>query len=551
MSFRSRLLICTIGIVIACTAVSLFIAQQQNQRSYRTVVDEMFRREAASFRREQEKSLSAASIQATRLASSVRLFAALEAEDESVYQVASDEMRMGDFSFFRLATASGEVLSPPPTSSDLGEAQSAALVRQLSPLPATSTADTPTSIGFVSLPVEGGEELYRVLLSPIFNFEQHMGWLVMGQQFTLAEADAFLQTGIHVGGRLFSRTLPAQMELPFIQDGQEAVVVSRDRIVSSVVLNAGSLLPLARLVSSYSLQEFHAQQKLLAWRIAGVGALAVFLASVIAYGFARQLAEPIKRMVIATQKVRAGEFAISLPSVRTAELNELASSLNEMAAGLVLKEKYHSVLQMVADPQVADELMQDGLRLGGEMREVSILFCDVRGYTALSADMDPVKVIALLNDHMSAMTRIVHARRGVVKQFTGDGIMILFGAPRSYGRDVEDAVHCAMEMMRERQHLNVGSAHPMRIGIGVATGAVVAGGLGAENRAEYSVVGERVNLAARLCGAAAADEVLIDESTHLALSPDTPRREAVAALVLKGYSLPVAAWRLLLHSSTP
>jgi class 3 adenylate cyclase len=373
----------------------------------------------------------------------------------------------------------------------------------------------------------------------------------MGQQFTLAEADAFLQTGIHVGGRLFSRTLPAQMELPFIQDGQEAVVVSRDRIVSSVVLNAGSLLPLARLVSSYSLQEFHAQQKLLAWRIAGVGALAVFLASVIAYGFARQLAEPIKRMVIATQKVRAGEFAISLPSVRTAELNELASSLNEMAAGLALKEKYHSVLQMVADPQVADELMQDGLRLGGEMREVSILFCDVRGYTALSADMDPVKVIALLNDHMSAMTRIVHARRGVVKQFTGDGIMILFGAPRSYGRDVEDAVHCAMEMMRERQHLNVGSAHPMRIGIGVATGAVVAGGLGAENRAEYSVVGERVNLAARLCGAAAADEVLIDESTHLALSPDTPRREAVAALALKGYSLPVAAWRLLLHSSMP
>lgn len=538
MSFRSRLLLCIVGIVIGCTVVSLSVAQRQNQISYRAVVDEMFRREAESFRREQEQSLTTASTQAARLAASVRLFAALEAEDESVYQVASDEMRLGDFSFFRLATVAGVLISP-------GEEPSwnAALKKQLEPLPSTSTADTPTSIGFVALPEDDGEKLYRVLLSPIFNFDQHMGWLVLGQAFRFTESSSngdSLQTGVRIGGRMFSETLPGDYQAG---DGQ-------DSPHSAVLLNPGSILPPAELVTVFSLKSFHEQQRALAWRIVGVGALAVLIASVIAFAFARQLAEPIRRMVRATKKVREGEFDINLPTVRTRELNELSLSLNDMAAGLELKERYHSVLQMVADPQVADELMQGGLRLGGEMREVSILFCDVRGYTSMSAQMNPAEVISLLNDHMSAMTRIVHARRGVVKQFTGDGIMILFGAPKSYGSDAVDAAKCAVEMMQERIKLNQGAVRPMRMGIGVATGAVVAGGLGAENRAEYTVVGERVNLAARLCGAAAADEILLDEATKAALASSEFAVESIAPLSLKGYAQPVPAWRLHSHSST-
>jgi len=544
MSFRSRLLLCIVGMVIGSTAVSLLVAQRQNQQSYRAVVDEMFRREVAAFQRQQAQSLAVASAQAARLASSVRLFAALEAEDESVYQVASDEMRLGDFSFFRLASTTGGIIPPPIDLSSLSEEADVSLRAQLEPLPATSSEDTPTSIGFVLLADADGEKLFRVLLSPIFNFDQHMGWLVLGQQVELeshAEAGGAMQTGVQVNGRLCSATLPDDF-LP--QDNGTS-------LHASAVLNASSILPEARLVTVFSLTDFHDRQRALMWRIAGVGVLAILLSSGIAFGFAKQLAEPIRRMVDATVRIKAGKFNINLPPTRTHELNALSVSLTDMATELELKERYHSVLQMVADPQVADELIHGGLRLGGEMREVSILFCDVRGYTSMSVGMDPAEVISLLNEHMSALTRIVHARKGVVKQFTGDGIMILFGAPKSYGCDALDAAHCAVEMMRERLRLNDLAERPMRIGIGIATGIVVAGGLGAENRAEYTVVGERVNLAARLCSAAAADEILIDEATMSTLPPEELNVEPIEALSLKGYSRPIPAWRLHYHPPEP
>ncbi len=540
MSFRSRLLLCIVGMVIGSTVVSLLVAQRQNHESYRAVVDEMFRREVASFQRQQAQSLSVASAQAARLASSVRLFAALEAEDESVYQVASDEMRLGDFSFFRLATAAGILIPAPEEHLGLSVRADQELKKQLEPLPDSSTADTPTSTGFVLLSEEEGETLCRVLLSPIFNFDQHMGWLVLGQLVSLERAEAAagpMQTAVEVNGRLCSASLPVNFRP---QDDATA-------LHATTVLNEGSILPEAKLVMLFSLRDYHERQRALMWRIAGVGVLAILLSSGIAFGLARQLAEPIRRMVDATARIKAGDFNINLPSTRTRELNALSGSLNNMAAELELKERYHSVLQMVADPQVADELIHGGLRLGGEMRQVSILFCDVRGYTSMSADMNPAEVISLLNDHMSALTKIVHARKGVVKQFTGDGIMILFGAPKSYGSDALDAAHCAVEMMRERRRLNEMAERPMRIGIGIATGMVVAGGLGAENRAEYTVVGERVNLAARLCSAAAADEILVDEATMSRLSVGDLAAEPVEPLSLKGYANPVPAWRLRYH----
>jgi class 3 adenylate cyclase len=534
MTFRARLLRAIVGVVIGTTAVSLYIALSQSAASYRAVVDELFQREAASFQREQQTSLATASAQAAKLAESVRLFAALEAEDESVYQVAKDEMRLGDFAFFRLANAEGKLITPPLEHDGLNAEANAKLLDQLKPLPAHSAKDTPTSIGFVALP-----ELYRVIVSPIFNFDQHMGSLVLAQKFVHDTSQTSLRSGVEIGGRMLSGTLPADWK-----------TADQDQYrVSSVVLNPGSALPQASLVSVFSLADFHARQRALTWRIAGLGIIALIIATLIASGLSRQLAEPVRRMVAATHEIEKGNFAIQLPPERTNEINTLASSLNHMAAELALKQRYQSVLHMVADEQVANELIHGELRLGGELRQVTVIFCDIRGYTTLSAGMNPTDVIALLNDHMGALTRIVHARRGVVKQFTGDGIMILFGAPKSYGNDACDAAACALEMMRERQRMNTFATHPLRIGIGIASGEVVAGCLGAEERAEYSVVGERVNLAARLCSSAAAGEILVDETTQSLWPIDAFTREPIEPLTLKGYAQPVPAWRLLSSTS--
>jgi class 3 adenylate cyclase len=220
-----------------------------------------------------------------------------------------------------------------------------------------------------------------------------------------------------------------------------------------------------------------------------------------------------------------------------------------MAAGLALRDRYHSVLQKVTDPRVAEELVAGRVKLGGELREVSVIFCDIRGYTALSAGRDPVEVIHLLNDHMGALTKIVQRHHGVINQFAGDAIMILFGAPKSYGNDAAHAVRCAWEMMQERERLNREAQEPLKIGIGVATGLVVAGCIGAESRSDYTVVGEKVNLAARLCSAAAAGQILVDAETQ-AKTASLGAFDTLEPLSLKGFAQPVPAFRIASLAST-
>jgi len=180
---------------------------------------------------------------------------------------------------------------------------------------------------------------------------------------------------------------------------------------------------------------------------------------------------------------------------------------------------------------------------------VTVVFCDIRGYTALSAGRDPVEVIEILNHHMTALTAIVQKHRGVINQFAGDAIMILFGAPKSYGNDAEHAVRCAWEMMQERERLNQDAKEPLRIGTGITTGKVVAGCIGAESRSDYTVVGEKVNLAARLCGAASAGQIIIDAETQ-ARAGALAGYETLPPLTLKGFAQPVPAYRVTSLSSS-
>jgi class 3 adenylate cyclase len=152
-------------------------------------------------------------------------------------------------------------------------------------------------------------------------------------------------------------------------------------------------------------------------------------------------------------------------------------------------------------------------------------------------------VIELLNEHMSALTRVVHAHGGVVDKFVGDSLIALFGAPRTTGEDARQAVRAARRMVEERAALNRTSRHHLEVGIGVASGTVVAGCMGAEDRLNYTVLGARVNLAARLCAQAGGMEILIDEETRRQLDEEVSL-EPVPALQLKGFSAPVAAYRV-------
>jgi len=172
-----------------------------------------------------------------------------------------------------------------------------------------------------------------------------------------------------------------------------------------------------------------------------------------------------------------------------------------------------------------------------------VLFCDIRGFTARTEHMAPADVIGFLNEHMTALTRIVHEHHGVVDKFVGDALMAIFGAPEAGVHDAYDAVRAGWRMLEARASLNAGARDALAIGIGIASGQVVAGCMGSLDRLNYTVVGERVNLAARLCSQAGPMEVLIDDPTRRQVA-DLVSVEALPAIKLKGFTTPVHAFRL-------
>ncbi|SPE55549.1 putative Adenylate cyclase [Verrucomicrobia bacterium] len=309
------------------------------------------------------------------------------------------------------------------------------------------------------------------------------------------------------------------------------------------LLNQQSGFPPAYQVCAYSLDEERAEQQQLRGQILGSGAAALLGALALGLFLSHGLSVPLRGLASAAGEIRRGNLSVRVPVRGGDEIGQLAGSFNEMAEGLAQKERYRTVLNQVADEKVAQQLISGEITLGGEVRQASVLFCDIRGFTALTENMPPAEVIEMLNEHMTALTRIVKQHHGVLDKFVGDLLMAIFGAPVSRPTDVIDAAHCALGLLRERKALNQTSRHKLEIGIGLATGLVVAGAMGSADRFHYTVLGERVNLASRLCDLAGVGEILIDQTTFQALG-DGLVAQPLRPMTLKGFAEPVPVFKL-------
>jgi class 3 adenylate cyclase len=310
------------------------------------------------------------------------------------------------------------------------------------------------------------------------------------------------------------------------------------------VLNPDSPFPLAAQVNLYPLDAMDRELAELRRDVGGLGFLAMLIALLVVLWISRGLSGPISEIVSGTHQIEQGNYDVRVPVRRQDELGKLAASFNEMAACLALQEKYRSVLNAVADRTMAAQLIEQSSGLGGEIRHVSMLFCDIRGFTAITENMEPAEVIELLNEHMTALTDVAYKHGGIVDKFVGDLIMVLFGAPVSTGADALSAVQCALSMLQVRRHLNQTSKHSLEVGIGVATGSVVAGCMGSDQRLSYTVLGHRVNLASRLCSIAQAGEIVMDAESY-AEAQELIQAEPMPPMQLKGISEPVHPWRVV------
>ena len=204
-------------------------------------------------------------------------------------------------------------------------------------------------------------------------------------------------------------------------------------------------------------------------------------------------------------------------------------------------------------PEVVEQVVNGGVRLerGGEQREATVMFTDIRGFTSWSERHPPAHIVAVLNDYFELMVDAIHRHRGTLDKFMGDGILALFGAPISYGHDAINAVDCALEMARflaqfNREH--EGTGDQFAIGIGINTGPVVAGYMGSSRSMEYTAIGDAVNLASRLCAAAAPGQILVSPSTLAAIGHRFTAQQ-LAPIQVKGKQQPVTVYQVTGYAS--
>jgi len=189
-----------------------------------------------------------------------------------------------------------------------------------------------------------------------------------------------------------------------------------------------------------------------------------------------------------------------------------------------LRDEQRKLFRTFATPQVAEQLLRDGFSLGGKYVTASIMFADIRSFTTLSEKQEPTQIIELLNDYFALMFDAITANNGTVNQMQGDGLMAIFGAPAYSEHHRAEAVNAALEMIELLKAFNeqrlTQNKNEVRIGIGIATGTVIAGYTGTQHRATYTCVGDTVNIAARIEShtKVVGKPILIDEYTRRGLS---------------------------------
>lgn len=269
------------------------------------------------------------------------------------------------------------------------------------------------------------------------------------------------------------------------------------------------------------------------------GAFALLLSILVGVVLSRGLTRPVRALVSATARVADGDYEAEVPVTTHDELGTLAAAFNDMTRGLLLKERLRSILDVVSSREVAEELVRGGLELGGENRRVTVLFADIRGFSSLTEGMEPQNVITLLNECMQRLSDAVVEQGGHVDKFVGDELMAVFNAPRELEDHTGRALRAALGMQEAMEALNTERAArgeaPLGLGVGVNTGVVVAGKMGSETRNNYTVLGDTVNLASRLCSGAGAGEIQVTRAC-LAESRASVRARVLGPRTFKGFS---------------
>ena len=300
--------------------------------------------------------------------------------------------------------------------------------------------------------------------------------------------------------------------------GRLAVPGLASRAVLAWALGTG--VPLGGLVAIGLLNVVRTQESTTALAVAilGLGGTAITVGLLATGLAARASADPADAVRHALERVQRGDLTVQVPVYDGTQLGRLQLGFNRMVQGLRERELLRDAFGAYVDPQLAERVLAEGTKLEGEAVEVTVMFLDIRGFTPYAESRPAMDVVASLNRLFEGVVPVIQEHGGRVDSYIGDGFMAVFGAPNRLTDHADRALAAALEIAR------VVDQTEFRVGIGLNSGIVVAGAVGAAGRFEFSVIGDVVNTAARIEAATREtdDVVLMGERTRELLRCDVP-----------------------------
>lgn len=273
--------------------------------------------------------------------------------------------------------------------------------------------------------------------------------------------------------------------------------------------------------------------------VAGAGVLNLLLLLL----FAREVAEQTQNLLGGFAKVESGELDVEVDAFSPDEFGRIAWGVNKMIQGLRERQRFRDLFGQYMSVEVCQAILDGKVNLEGETCEASVLFCDIRGFTAYTAGRPPADSVKLLNRFFARMAEAVTRHGGTINKFLGDGFLAVFGAPVHFADHAGRGIQAALEMERQlaefnREQKELGG-QPLEIGVGIDSGIILAGNVGSESKIEYAVIGDAVNRASRIeqLNKQLGTRILISQSTHRAAGYEPVR--LLPPLPVRGFTEPM------------
>jgi class 3 adenylate cyclase len=403
------------------------------------------------------------------------------------------------------------------------------------------------------------DRLYQIATVPIVLQSYIIGTLTLGERLTqneveLIKQDTKSEITFILGSKIVASTLPDIRQLDLLRaylldrapidkeikqtdNVQKEITLDGERYLCAFaqVSKSGDAIYVMAFSMDKALASLHDVEKV----ILIVGLLALVLALASGYFLAKGITAPVQRLVEAMEGIRGGNYELQIPLSSNDEIGRLGRSFNEMVSGL----KERLLMSKFVSSSTVEMIRQEGgkLHLGGERRNVTVFFSDIRGFTAYSEQVQPEVVIDLLNKYLSLQAGHILAHHGIIDKYVGDEVVAIFEGPDM----ADNAILAAIGIQKDITKLNLESERSIMVGIGINTGMAIVGNVGSEERMDHTVLGNNMNLGARLCSIAQPGQIIVSESSwRLAKSKEIVARP-LETITAKGISRPVQIYEVV------